>query len=303
MMKKFLSLLLALSLLLIFASCTQTSITTSSVVTSYQVTDSRGTMVTFEKVPQKIISLLPSDTEIIYAFGLGENLIAVSKYCNYPEDTKNKQKLDSGSKTNVEAIIGLKPDVVVLGNMAQTEDQFKQLEDAGIKVIVTDAKNISQTYTVMEMLGKVFRVETKASEIINNMKKDFEDIAAQVKGKPVNKIYVEISPVAYGPWSSGKGTFQDDILNIIGAKNVFDDIEGFKKVSQEDVISRNPDFIFTTDMYSNPDPVAEIKGRKSWVNITAIKNNKVFLTDGDKLTRPGPRLVEAAKELVKLIYG
>lgn len=302
-MKRISLILLAASLLFSFASCAKKAQKESPAATSYQVTDSRGVQVTFNEVPQKIISLLPSDTEIIYAFGLGEKLIAVSTYCNYPEDTKNKQKLDSGSKMNIESIIALNPDVVFLGSMAQTEEQFKQLENAGIKVIVTNADNIEQTYMVIEMLGKVLKAEDKAGEIVNGMKKDFDDIKEQVKGKTAYKVYVEVSPVAYGPWTAGKNTFQDELLTLVGAKNIFDDMNGWQQVSEEQVISRNPDYIFTTDMYSYPDTVAEIKGRKNWADINAIKNGKVFLTDGDRLTRPGPRLVEAAKELVSKIYN
>jgi len=274
-----------------------------SYFTSYKVTDSRGVEVTFEKTPEKIISLMPSDTEIIYDLGLGDNLIAVSKYDDYPADTKNKTKLDSGTNMNVESVLGLKPDVVVLGKTAQNADQYKQLENAGIKVIVTDANNIEETYKVIEMLGKVFKTEAKAAEIINGMKKGFEEIKAEVAGKPSTKVYVEISPVAYGPWTGGQGTFQDELLTLVGAVNIFHDVSGWQQISEEQVITRNPDVIITTDMYSYPDPVGEIKGRAIWANVAAIKNNKVFLTDSNLLNRPGPRLVDAAKELVSIIYG
>lgn len=305
-MKRVLSIICALFLFLSFAACKNSKKDTSSESSDtgvYKVSDSRGTEVAFDKVPEKIISLAPADTEIIYAFGLGEKLIAVSQYCDYPEDTKNKQKLASGTEMNVETIIGLEPDVVVAARMAQAEEQLAQLENTGIKVIVTEANNIAQTYSVIEMLGKAFKVEEKANTIINKMKNDFEGIKEQVKDKPAYKVYIEVSPVAYGPWTSGKDTFQDELLNIVGAKNIFGDISGWKEVSEEQVISRNPDYILTTDVYSYPDPVAEIMGRKSWSNINAVKNKKVFLTDGDKLTTPGPRLADAAKELATILYG
>jgi len=274
----------------------------SAIPEKYTVIDARGAEVSFDAAPQKIISLIPSDTEIIYALGLGDRLVAVSNYCNYPEDAKSRNKLDSGSKTNVEAIIGLDPDVVVMGKMAQTDAQYKQLEEAGIKLIVTDANNISDTYRMIELLGKTFRAEAKATEIITEMKKAFDGIREQVKDKTASRVYIEISPVEYGPWTCGKGTFQDELLALIGAQNIFGDIEGWQKVSEEQVIERNPDFIFTTDMYSNPDPVGEILGRDAWSKITAVKKQQVFLTDGDRLARPGPRLVDAAQELVSVIY-
>ncbi len=269
---------------------------------NYTVTDSRGVEVSFESVPEKIVSLLPSNTEIIYALGLGDKLVAVSNYCNYPEDAKTKPKMDSGSKTNVEALIGLDPDVVLMGKMAQTEAQYKQLEESGIKLVVTDANDIADAYVMIEMLGRTFKAETKAAEIVAGMKKSFAEIREQVEGRPASRVYIEISPVQYGPWTCGKGTFQDELLALIGAKNIFDDIDGWQKVSEEQVIERNPDFIFTTDMYSNPDPVAEIKGREAWAKTTAVKQAKVFLTDGDQLARPGPRLVDAAKELASIIH-
>lgn len=287
-------------------SATTASTTIQSLETTtsgYEVTDTRGVTVSFDNAPDKIVSLLPSNTEIVYAFGLGDKLIAVSSYCNYPEDTQNKQKIDSGANTNVEAIIGLNPDVVLMGQMAQTEAQYKQLEDAGIKLIVTDATNIADTYKVIELLGNVFQLEDKATEIITGMKNEFTAIQESVKGKVPSNVYVEISPVSYGPWTCGKGTFQDELLTMIGANNIFADIDGWQKVSEEQVIERNPDFIFTTDMYSYPEPVDEILGRATWAEVKAIQNKKVFLTDGDQLTRPGPRLVDAAKELVRVIYS
>ena len=232
-MKRILALLSLTVFLFVFAGCTQTTDKTESVVsqsTSYKVKDSRGVEVTFDKAPEKIISLVPNDTEIVYALGLEKKLIAVSTYCNYPEDTKNKQKLESGTKMNVETVIGLKPDVLLLGKMAAAEELYKQVGAAGIKVFVTDATDIASTYTIIEMLGKALKAETKATEIVNTMKKGFEDIKAQVKGKTSSKVYLEISAVAYGPWSCGKGTFQDEILTLIGAKNIFDDVTGWQQV-------------------------------------------------------------------------
>jgi iron complex transport system substrate-binding protein len=314
-MKKILASFLVIGFLLMGTSCNRAanpiaasstnSKTTVSADASYKVTDSLGKEVTFSKAPNKIISLLPSDTEIIYALGEGDKLIAVDTYSNYPEEAKKKQQLDSGDKTNIEAIIGLKPDLVILGEMAQTESQFKQLEDAGIKVVVTEAGDIAQTYKVIEMMGKTLNKSAKAAEIINGMKNDFEQIKAKVKNNPPKKVYIEISPLKYKLWSCGKGTFQDELLTLIGATNIFSDISSWKEVSEEQVLSRNPQIIITTvgPMYGIADPVSEIKGRANWNEIDAVKNGKVFVTDSDAIQRPGPRLATAAKDLVKIIYG
>jgi iron complex transport system substrate-binding protein len=305
-MKKLIALFLAIGFIFVGTSCNKIANSNSnSTSNQYKVIDNRGKEITFEKAPQKIISLLPSDTEIIYALGDGDKLIAVDTYSNYPEEAKKKQQLDSGSKTNIEAIIGLKPDVVILGQMAQTVDQFKQLEDAGIKVVVTEAGSIAETYKVIEMMGKTLNKEAKATEIINGMKSDFDKIKAEVKNKAPKKVYIEISPLQYKLWSCGKGTFQDELLTMIGATNIFSDISSWKEVSEEQVLSRNPDIIITTvgPMYGVSDPVSEIKSRANWNKIDAVKNGKVFVTDSDAIQRPGPRLATAAKDLVKIIYG
>jgi len=303
-MKRIPVMISAMSVVLFLAGCgnPRNNAASGAAAEKYTVTDSRGVEVAFESVPEKIVSLLPSNTEIIYALGLGGKLVMVSDYCNYPEDVATKPKMDSGSNTNVEALVGLDPDVVLMGKMAQTEAQYKQLEEAGIKLIVTDANNIAETYVMIELLGRIFKAESKAGEIVADMKKSFADIRKQVEGKPVSSVYIEISPVQYGPWTCGKGTFQDELLTLVGAKNIFDDIEGWQKVSEEQAIARDPDFIFTTDMYSHSDPVAEISGRKAWSEVSAIKTGNVFLTDGDQLARPGPRLVDAANELLSIIH-
>lgn len=306
-MKKLLALFLAIGFIFIASACNKTtnSSGTASTDVSYKVTDSRGKEVTFTKAPEKIISLLPSDTEIIYALGMGDKVIAVDTYSNYPSEATKKKQLDSGGKMNIEAIIGLKPDLVILGQMAQTVDQFKQLEDAGIKVVVTEAINIADTYKIIDMMGKTLNRGTKATEIINGMKSDFTALKEQVKNNPPKKVYIEISPLQYKLWSCGKGTFQDELLTMIGATNIFSDITSWKEVSEEQVLSRNPEIIITTvgPMYGVDDPIKEIKDRANWNKIDAVKNGKVFVTDSDAIQRPGPRLAIAAKDLVKLIYG
>lgn len=305
-MKKLLGLLLALSMLFVFASCDKKEDTSSEASgTSYTVTDSRGKEITFDKAPEKIISLMPSDTEIIYELGDGDKLIAVSEYCNYPEDTKNKTKLSAGENTSLEALIAMGPDVIIAGSMQQTAELFEQLEQSGIKVVITEANSIEEAYKVINMVGKVLNKSREAEELVDNMKKEFNDIKEQVKGKPSKKVYIEASPLQYGLWTCGTGTFQHEIITLIGAENIFADVTSWSEVSEEQVIARNPDVIITTTMpmSEDDDPAAEIKGRANWANIEAVKNNKVFKADSDAIQRPGPRLVTAAKELANLIYG
>ncbi|HZK35271.1 MAG TPA: ABC transporter substrate-binding protein [Bacillota bacterium] len=276
---------------------------TPEIQSNYSVFDSRGVEVFFERTPERIISLMPSNTEILYALNCGSSIVAVSDYCNYPEDTNNKQKLSTGEVLNVEAIIALDAQAVILGNMSAMEDQINQLERAGVKVVVTEANSLLQTYEVIEMIGNTMGRKAEAQLLIKDMKNGFEGIRKQANQKDPIKIFVEVSPLEYGLWSCGKNTFIHELIEIVGAKNIFENIEGWSAVSEEEVLTQSPDIIITTasSLTGIEDPVGQIKSRENWGNIQAVKNNKVAMIDADMATRPGPRLLDAAKELINIM--
>ncbi len=265
----------------------------------YTVIDSRGEEVHFDTIPQTIVSLTPSDTEILYALGAGDRIIAVSDYCNYPEDTQNKQKLPTGEMLNMEALIALKADVVFLGQMAAMTDQIKQLEAAGTRVIITEANSLEETYAVIGMVGAALSLEEEAQALVDGMKRDLEAIRSKAASINPVRAYVEVSPLEYGLWSCGRNTFVQELLDIAGAENIFSELEGWSAVSEEQVLSKNPEIIFTTasPITGIADPVGDILKRANWSAIDAIKNNKVYMLDSDMLSRSGPRLVDAARQI------
>ncbi len=273
--------------------------------TGYTVVDSKGQSVTFDTVPTKIISLIPSNTEILFALGLDEEIIGVSTWCNYPEQATSKKQYATGEKLNVEEIIAADPDVVFIGTMGQTIEQNNQLVDAGIKVVVTEAISFEETYKVIDIIGTAVGRKDKADEIVSSMKSKLTDLVEQVKSKKKVSVFFETSPLEYGLWSGGKGTFQNEILELIGAKNIFGDLEGWAEVSEEQIIEKNPDVIITisSEDYGKDGPVNEIKSRPNWSKISAVKNDRVYATDGDIISRPGPRLVDGAKAILLAVYG
>jgi iron complex transport system substrate-binding protein len=321
-MKRLASIFLALTLIITAAGCgnqaktgAQSSSPSASTAapsktaptaeTPVTVKDSREAEITFDAIPEKVVSLMPSDTEILYALDSGDKIIAVSDYCNYPADTANKKKLPTGEQLDTEALIELNPDVVFIGKMSAMDDQIKQVEDAGIKVVVTEANDLAGTYKVIEMVGSVMGKNEEAAGIVDSMKKGFDRIREEVKGKEPKKVYVEVSPLQFGLWSCGKNTFVQELIDIAGAKNIFDDLEGWAAVSEEQVLERDPEIILTTasPLTGINDPVGEIRSRANWSGISAVKNNKVIMLDADMSSRPGPRLLDAAEELVKAIYS
>ena len=136
------------------------------------------------------------------------------------------------------------------------------------------------------------------------MKAGFEEIKANpIEGEKT--VYFEVSPLQWGLWTAGKNTFMDEVANMMGLKNCFDDVEGWSEISQEQVIERNPDYIVTITMYfgEGPTPEEEILSREGWADVTAVKNKAILNLPNNELSRPAPRLVDGAKALYDFVMN
>ncbi|MFJ7848411.1 helical backbone metal receptor [Peribacillus sp. NPDC097206] len=267
--------------------------------------DAVGNKVTIEQKPEKIVSLIPSNTEAVFALGSGEKVIGVSENDNYPEETKDIQKI-GGMEIDTEMILALQPDIVLAHESAHnSKEGIQQLKDAGIPVIiVNDAKSFKEVYTSIEMIGTAIGELDKAKEIVKTMQTKLEKIkekAKAIKSEDRKSVFVEVSP-SPEIYTTGKNTFMDEMLDIISADNVAGELDGWVKLDEESMIAANPDVIITTYGYYTGDPVKEVTGRNGWADIQAVKNGEVFDVHSDIVTRSGPRLIEGVEELAKSVY-
>ena len=269
---------------------------------SVSIIDMMGHEVTLEKPAERIVALTASDCEIVFALGAGDLLVGRGEWCDYPAEVLAIPSVESGGNTNIEQILALNPDVVVMSSMAQTEEQVKQLNDAGVAVVVNEAKDIAGVYTSIELLGKLLGKEEQAAAIIDGMKTQFAEIEAN-KLDGEQTIYFEVSPLQWGLWTAGGGTFMNEIAEMLGMKNIFDDVQGWAQISEEQVLERNPDYIMTITMYfgEGPTPEEEIMSRAGWENVTAVRNGAILNLQNDELSRPAPRLADGAKMLYDFI--
>ena len=299
---RILSLLLAMCLMAGLLSGCQTKAEPEN--KSITITDMTGREITLEEPATRVVALSAADCEILYAVGAGDTLVGRGEYCDYPAEVLNVPSVQSGYETNIEQIIELKPQVLLMSTMAQTEEQVKALEDAGIKVVVSDAQNIEGVYQSITMIGDLMGKSEEAAKVVEGMKNTFKEVSGNesLQGKTV---YFEVSPLEYGLWTAGKNTFMDEIAQMMGLKNCFDDVEGWGEISEEQVLERNPDIIVTISMYfgEGPTPVEEIMGRAGWENVTAVKDSKILNLQNNELSRPVPRLVDGAKMLYDFVYG
>ena len=299
---RILSLLLAMCLMAGLLSGCQTKAEPEN--KSITITDMTGREITLEEPATRVVALSAADCEILYAVGAGDTLVGRGEYCDYPAEVLNVPSVQSGYETNIEQIIELKPQVLLMSTMAQTEEQVKALEDAGIKVVVSDAQNIEGVYQSITMIGDLMGKSEEAAKVVEGMKNTFKEVSGNesLQGKTV---YFEVSPLEYGLWTAGKNTFMDEIAQMMGLKNCFDDVEGWGEIAEEQVLERNPDIIVTISMYfgEGPTPVEEIMGRAGWENVTAVKDSKILNLQNNELSRPAPRLADGAKMLYDFASG
>ena len=289
----FLALVMALSLTAVFAESTAVT-----------VTDMAGREIALDAPATKVVALTASDCEILAALGAEDTLVGRGEYCDYPESILEVPAVQSGADTNLEQIIALEPQVVIMAKMAQTEEQVAALEEAGIRVVVSDAQDIEGVYTAIRLIGALVGRNDEAEAMVADMQSAFADIAA--KSENTGKtVYFEVSPLQWGLWTAGKGTFMDELATMCGLTNAFADVEGWAEISEEQVLERDPDYIVTISMYygEGPTPVEEIKSRAGWDALKAVQNDAIFNADSNEVTRPGPRLKDAAEALYTFVTG
>ncbi len=297
-MKKLFSLLLAMVMLL---ACTAVNADGTAV----EVTDMTQRTVTLDAPATRVVAITAANVEVLYALGAGETLVGRGEYCDYPTEALDVPSVKSGTDLNVEEILALEPDVVLMDTMGQTTEQVEALENAGVKVVMTKEDGIEGVYTAIELIGKVVGKNDEAAALVTDMKNTFAEVtaAAQHADFAGKTVYFEISPLQWGLWTGGNGTFMDEIGQMLGLTNIFADVDGWASVSEEQVLERNPDYIVTTSSYygEGPTPVEEIAQRAGWENVTAVANGDIFNADSNSFTRPGPRLADAAKALLEFL--
>jgi iron complex transport system substrate-binding protein len=261
------------------------------------VRDASGKEVRFDKPPERIASLSPSETEVLFALGLGDKIVGVDDYSNYPEEAKNKPKIGN-LQGNAEAIIAANPDVVFAG-LSLNKQSVDKLTELNIKLFTVEPKSLDQIMERILLYGKITDRQAQAEKLVADMRAEIKAVADAVKDvKPEEKkkVYIEFSP----GWTVGSGEYMSELIDVAGGINVAADLTGWKRISEEKIIEQNPDIIF----YSAEVPGLEktIRDRSGWSQIAAIKNNRVVPFNPDLISRPGPRVTEGLREMAKAIY-
>ncbi|PTL01505.1 ABC transporter substrate-binding protein [Staphylococcus haemolyticus] len=254
---------------------------------------------------KRIVSLMPSNTEILYELGLGKDVVGVSTVDDYPKDVKKGKEQFNTMNLNKEALLKVKPDLILAheSQKGTSKKVLDSLEKNGVKVVyVKDAQSLDQTYETFKQIGKVTGREHEANELVDETKHNVEKVIKSVpRHHRSQSVFMEVSskPEIY---TAGKHTFFDDMLAQLDAKNSFSNIEGWKPVDKESIIKKNPDILIYTEGLSKSDYYKVIKKRDGFRQIKAVKNGRIETVDGDEISRPVPRIDEGLKQLRDAIY-
>jgi iron complex transport system substrate-binding protein len=266
-------------------------------------TDDRGRQVLINEIPQRIVSHVPGTTEILFALGLEEKIVGVSEYCDYPEEAKLKEKIGGFWNPSVEKIVDLHPDLVLTNG--SIEQLIVNLDGLGIACLVIDPVDIDGIFKGYELLGKVTGVEERANQLIRDIKKDVSRVVDRVEGAPrVRVIYIIDAKDMTNPWTAGPGSFVDAFISMAGGENIAAQAPApWVQFSIEEIVSADPEVIILPtkhgSAFTSPE---EFKNHTAWRNVTAVKQDRIYLIDGDLIDRAGPRFVLGLEGIARIIH-
>jgi len=267
-------------------------------------TDGLGRSVQLESTPQRIISMAPSNTEILFAVGAGAQVIARDDLSDTPEAAQALPSVGGFSGYNVEQMVALKPDLVLAAEI-NTPEQVKAMEDAGLTVnYLSNPKDFEGLYANLTLVGQLSGHESEAAALNESLKARVQavtEVAAQAKETP--SVFYELdSTNPAKPWTSGPGTFVDLIIRMAGGRNVGAELDAeWAQISQEALIVADPDYILMGDAMWGV-TAEQVAARPGWGGLKAVQSQKVLPFDDNLVSRPGPRLVDGLEAMLKIFH-
>lgn len=261
------------------------------------ITDFLGREVTIPQMPERIVSLAPSTTEILFELGLGDRIVGVTDYDNYPEEARRKPRVGGFKGPNLEAIVAQQPDLIFASSLSGKE-QMEVLEKLGIPVVMLEAGEISRINKTIELLGAITNSKEKAARLIAAFNGKLEELAARLQD--IRQISVYYIVDLQNNWTAGRGTFIHELINLAGGRNVAEDVEGWANYSLEKIVEKNPQVIITSTHTGKPE---DLQKKAGFQDLDAVKNNRVYIfEDSNIISRPSHRIADGLEQLIRFLH-
>jgi len=267
------------------------------------LTDDIGNEVEIEGPVERIVSLAPSNTEIAFALGLGDQIVGVTDFCDYPPQALEIEKI-GGVEPNLEQIVALDPDLVLAIGGEPDPLIIGQLQELGLAVLVLKPDDLDALYHDIELVGQATGVQQRAEELVAEMQERVAAVTAvtaDVTERPL--VFYELDGTdPTKPWTAGSGSWHDEFIHMVGGTNLAGTQESaWVQLNAEEIVAQDPVIIILGDAAwgTTPESVAE---RPGWDVISAVRDGRVYPIDDNLISRPGPRVVEGIEELARLIH-
>lgn len=266
-------------------------------------TDGLGRIVTFDGPPERIVSLAPSNTEILFAVGAGSQVVGRDEFSDYPESALALTSVGGPySEFDTEAIVALEPDLVLAAGI-NTPEQVEMLEELGLRVYyLANPMDFDGLFDNLVLMGEMTGHTTEAESLVAELEARVEAVEQSADPRNRPSVYYEVDATdPNAPWTTGGGTFQDLLITIAGGVNALADLEGWVQISLEEIVRRDPEvMLFGSGPYV-PTTVESVSQRPGWGGIEAVSTGRVYGIDTNWVDRPGPRLVDALEAVAAVL--
>lgn len=264
------------------------------------VVDDLGRRVKVAARPERIVSLAPNITEILFAIGAGDRIVATTSFCTFPPEAANTTKIGDTQRPDVERILSLKPDLVLVSTASQLESVSERLEALGVPTVVTTARGVDGVLASIERIGVATGDADAAAALAAGLRARIENVRTAVAGKPSPKVFAIVGNEPL--FTTGKGTFLDDLIRLAGGASITaDETTEWPQYSAEAVIARAPD-VMLVPLVTHGFAARDSGIPASIAATPAVRNNRIVRIDGDLLMRPGPRLVDGLEQLARALH-
>ena len=294
--------------LLALAACTPAATPVPPTATPEALTlpDGMGGEISLARAAGRVISMAPSNTEVLFAVGAGPQVVAREDFSNFPEEAKALPSVGGNmGQYNLEQMLSLKPDLVLASPLTAPE-VLQGMKDLKLPVLVVpNPKTLDEMYANLELVGKATGHADQAAQLAADLKareKKILEVVSKATSKPL--VFYELDATEPSkPWTSGPGTFVDLLVSMAGGQNLGAELTGeWAQISQEELIVKDPDIILLGDsLYGGITP-EQVAARPGWGGIKAVKANQVYTFNDDLVSRPGPRMVDGLAELARVLH-
>lgn len=263
-------------------------------------TDFLGREVAVPENPRRIVALVPSLTEIIFALGGGERMVGATRFANHPAEATELPRVGSYPRPDLERILALEPDLVLATRDGNPPDVVNRLDALGVPAYVVNPGNLEQLFDTIHRIGGILGASERAEAMIRDFRNRRDAVRNHWRGRDRTRVFMQIGtdPMV----TVGGDTFLNELLETAGGENVMADRDAYPMISVEPVVALRPEVILITTMEQGANFEAAKREWESWPEIPAARNGRIHLVDSDLYDRPSPRTILALEELVRLLH-